>query len=125
MVFDGAVLYQLRLKKNMSRADLAVAIRTASGGRIKASERGIRGWEKNEYAPSGEAMPAIADALDCAISDLYAELADDDEEADALSGLTRAEADLLDRLSFEQVVAYKAQRAAARSRVAAEELARL
>lgn len=72
MTFSGSALYQLRLKKNMSRADLAVAIRRTSGGRIKATERGIRGWEKDEYVPRGDAIPAIAAALDCQVDELYA-----------------------------------------------------
>jgi transcriptional regulator with XRE-family HTH domain len=71
MSFNGDVLYQLRLKNNMSRADLAVAIREGSSGNVKATERGIRGWEKGEYAPRGDALPAIAGALGCEIADLY------------------------------------------------------
>ncbi len=71
MHFNGQALYQLRLRNDMSRADLAVAIRRVSGGSVKATERGIRGWEKNEYVPRGEAVPAIAQALGCEISELY------------------------------------------------------
>lgn len=76
MRFSGASMYQLRLKRNMSRADLAVAIRRSSGGRIKATERGVRGWEKDEYVPRADAVPAIAAALGCEIADLYAKNGD-------------------------------------------------
>lgn len=82
----------------MSRADLAHAVRHASNGQVKATERGIRGWEKGEYTPRGEAMPAIAAALDCGISDLYETVSDSDdaEAARVPSGpLTRDERELL------------------------------
>jgi transcriptional regulator with XRE-family HTH domain len=94
-------MYQRRLKQNMSRADLAHAIRHASRGLIKATERGIRGWEKNEYVPSGESVPAIAEALGCDIGDLYERngaAADEDEEA-ASMGLTGGQRDLLAALA--------------------------
>lgn len=74
----------------MSRSDLAMAIRRVSRGGVKATERGIRGWEKGEYTPRAEAMSAIAAALGCEIVDLYggdaaSGLDDDDEEAVALT----------------------------------------
>jgi transcriptional regulator with XRE-family HTH domain len=87
MRFSGDALYQRRLRKNMSRADLAHAIRHASRDEIKATERGIRGWEKNEYTPHGASVPAIARALDCEIGDLYEQngnASDDDEESRAV-----------------------------------------
>jgi transcriptional regulator with XRE-family HTH domain len=87
MRFSGQALCQQRLRANMSRSDLAMAIRQASHGRVKATERGIRGWEKGEYTPRAEAMPSIAAALGCEIIDLYGDGAslEDDEEAAALS----------------------------------------
>lgn len=77
-------MYQLRLGQNMSRADLAVAIRHASHGEIKATERGVRGWEKYEYVPHGESVPAIAAALKCEISDLFESNGDRSDEEDRL-----------------------------------------
>lgn len=78
----------------MSRADLAMAIRRASQGQIKATERGIRGWEKNEYVPHGESVPAIATALSCQISDLFETNGDgrsvDDSEPELLPSLDEA-----------------------------------
>lgn len=90
----------------MSRADLAHAIRRSSQGDIKATERGIRGWEKNEYTPHGAAVPVIAQALECEIADLYEQngngTADDDEESRAVADMPldeflRARIDLLVR----------------------------
>lgn len=80
MEFNGTRLSQKRLSANMSRADLAAAVRTKSDGRIKASEAGIRGWEKDKHTPGGEAVVAIAAALDCRVEDLYG-VDDDDAEA--------------------------------------------
>lgn len=71
MVFNGAVLYQKRLAANMSRADLAMAVRRLSQGTIKATERGIRGWEKGEYVPGGETLPVLAVAVSCEVGDLF------------------------------------------------------
>jgi len=51
---------EARLNANMSRADLASELRRVTAGRVKASERGIRGWEKGEYAPSADVIPAYA-----------------------------------------------------------------
>ena len=56
----------------MSRADLAHAIRKATGNELKASERGVRGWERDEYAPSAAAVAAIAQATDHEIEFFYA-----------------------------------------------------
>lgn len=109
MRFSGTSLYQHRLKQNMSRADLAHAIRRSSHGQIKATERGVRGWEKNEYAPRGEAIPALAAALGCEMSELYetnGATADDDEESDPV-------------VSFESAVAHFNAAAAAAGRKAA------
>lgn len=97
MRFNGEALYQHRLRKDMSRADLATAIRRASRGEIKATERGIRGWEKNEYTPHGESVPAIAVALGCDIENLYetsAATSATDEE-DRVSRLRRVRAELI------------------------------
>lgn len=76
MRFSGQAMYQLRLKKDMSRADLAVAIRRASGGKIKATERGVRGWEKDEYVPRGDAVAAIATTLEVDVTALYVDNGD-------------------------------------------------
>lgn len=86
MRFSGDALSQRRLARNMSRADLAVAIRRVSGGEIKATERGVRGWEKNEYTPHADSVPAIAEALECNTGDLFesnGRHVDDDEDRGA------------------------------------------
>lgn len=77
----------------MSRADLAHAVRRSSEGAIKATERGVRGWEKGEYVPRGDAVPALASALECKVEDLYGTAdADDAEAADQMvAGLSRDE----------------------------------
>lgn len=69
-----------RLAADMSRADLAFAVRRVSDGRIKATERGIRGWEKGEYRPSDGVIPAVAEATGKSIDFFYAADPDDDEE---------------------------------------------
>ena len=92
----------------MSRADLAHAIRRSSRGEIKATERGIRGWEKNEYVPHGESVPAIASALGCEIGDLFemnGKASDDDEESDpALREAFVLFVDLMGRLQAHRPV---------------------
>lgn len=60
-----------RLAANMSRADLAHAIRTVTENDLKASERGVRGWELDEYAPSASAIAAIAKATNQEIEFFY------------------------------------------------------
>ena len=60
MVVSPDRMKDARLEANMSRADLAAALRRVTSGRLKASERGIRGWEKGEYTPSGDVIPAYA-----------------------------------------------------------------
>lgn len=67
-----------RLAADMSRADLAAALRKATSGRLKASERGIRGWEKGEYAPSADVIPAYAIATGKPLDFFY-----EGEQADA------------------------------------------
>lgn len=76
----------------MSRADLAHRVRNISGGAIKASERSVRGWEKGEYVPSGETVPALAKAVGCAVPELFG----DDLEEEAAS---MADRDLLSALA--------------------------
>ena len=65
-------IMEARLKADMSRADLAHAIRKATGNELKASERGVRGWERDEYAPSAAAIAAIAKATGNEIEFFYA-----------------------------------------------------
>jgi transcriptional regulator with XRE-family HTH domain len=70
---DGELIMKARLAANMSRADLAHAIRTATGNELKASERGVRGWELDEYAPSSAAIAAIAKVTNHEIEFFYGE----------------------------------------------------
>lgn len=72
----------------MSRADLAHAIRKST--ELKASERGVRGWERDEYAPSAAAVAAIAQATGRDIEFFYA---NGDEQEAALPGDTFRERD--------------------------------
>jgi transcriptional regulator with XRE-family HTH domain len=85
---------EARLRANMSRADLAFAIREATAGRIKATERSIRRWEKREHAPSDGVVPAIAQATGETIAYFYAEDEgeddDDDDVSDPVAALTAA-----------------------------------
>jgi len=68
-----------RLAANMSRADLAFAVRRVTDGQIKSTERGVRGWEKGEYRPSDGVIPAVAAATGQSIEFFYELDADDDE----------------------------------------------
>ena len=83
-----------RLSADMSRADLAAALRRVTSGRLKASERGIRGWERGEYAPSDGVIPAYAIATGKPLDFFYADEsggADSDlEEEDLSAPLSRA-----------------------------------
>jgi transcriptional regulator with XRE-family HTH domain len=65
-------MLEARFQADMSRADLAAALRNVTGGRVKASERGIRGWEKGEYTPSANVIPAYALATDKPLDFFYA-----------------------------------------------------
>lgn len=82
----------MRLRADMSRADLATAVRKTSNGDIKASERGVRGWEKGEYVPAGETVVAIAAALDCDVKELYGVDEEDEEVASMPTHLELLEA---------------------------------
>jgi len=81
--FNGRRLEKLRLHNDMSRGDLAFSIRHASGGRIKATERGVRGWERGDNAPHSDTLNVIAEVLGVDSSHFYTspEAAEDDEEA--------------------------------------------
>ena len=86
-----------RLAANMSRADLAYAIRQSTGGQIKATERGVRGWEKGEYKPSDGVIPAIAQATGKTVDYFYAS-DEDEEDAALLRDLEQLPLDLRRRL---------------------------
>lgn len=118
MRFSGAALYQRRLKKDMSRADLASAIRRASGDTIKATERGIRGWEKGEYVPRGDAVPALAAALGVKVDELYSD--EEEEESRSVSDLSHDEWAMYGRLSARAVASlHRAPREASAQQKAA------
>lgn len=53
-------ILQARLAANMSRADLAYAIRRATNNGIRATERGVARWESGVNRPSDGVVPAIA-----------------------------------------------------------------
>lgn len=80
---SGERITEARLAANMSRADLAFAIRRISKGSIKATERGLRGWEKGEYRPSDGVVPTIAEATGKAIEFFYEAGGNDDDEEEA------------------------------------------
>jgi transcriptional regulator with XRE-family HTH domain len=62
MKVSGERIYQARLAADMSRADLATAVRRVSD--VKATERSVARWEKEEggIQPSAIALASIADA---------------------------------------------------------------
>lgn len=80
-------IYQARLAADMSRTDLAHAIRIHTNGAIKASERSVRRWEKGEHAPSDGVIPAIAQATGKDIDFFYEQNGDgssDDEDESSM-----------------------------------------
>jgi transcriptional regulator with XRE-family HTH domain len=81
-----------RLAANMSRSDLAFAIRQHTGGAIKTTERGVAGWENKEYAPSDGVIPAIAAVTGKEIGFFYE--ADSDDDGDEGRALLRDLRDL-------------------------------
>lgn len=101
-----------RLRGKRSREVIAHELRVRGHA---TDAKAIWRWENRRNQPSARVLPDYAEVLGA--PSLEALYGDDDEEEDALSGLTREEQELLDRLSFEQVVAYKAARAAAAGRV--------
>jgi len=115
--FNPQRLTEARLSADMSRGDLAFAIRRISGGQLKATERGIRGWEKGENAPRGETVNVIAEATDRESSFFYTESSDEDEEAalpevaELLEALSEAITPLIEK--SRKMSAVKEARAAA------------
>lgn len=92
---NPARIRKARLAANMSRNDLAFAIRSHSGGNIKATERGVARWELGTARPRDGAVPAIAAATGHEIAFFYEQDEDpDDEEADLLRDLEQLPADL-------------------------------
>ncbi len=73
-------IYDARLAKDMSQADVAYKLRERGH---KATERSIRRWETGVNAPHANVVPALAEALGITIETLYEQNgADDDEEED-------------------------------------------
>ncbi|HMA26097.1 MAG TPA: helix-turn-helix transcriptional regulator [Solirubrobacterales bacterium] len=62
---------EARLNADMSRSDLAYAIRRQTGGHIKATDRGVLRWEKGENAPRDGVVAAIAAVTGRAIEFFY------------------------------------------------------
>jgi transcriptional regulator with XRE-family HTH domain len=84
-----------RLAANMSRNDLAFAVRRATGGRLKPTDQAIKRWANGTHTPREGAIAAIAIATGKDISYFYEQDAgDDDEEADLLRDLEQLPADL-------------------------------
>lgn len=109
LLVAGQKIRDARLSAGLTQAQLARAIET--------TERNVIRWENGQNQPRVASLSAIAQATGHDIDFfLTASGEADEEEEAALSGLTREEAAVLDRLSFEQVVSYKATRAAVRAR---------
>lgn len=91
-----------RLAANMSHADLAFAVRQATAGRLKPTEKSIRNWIKGKDAggnnPREGVIAAIAAATGQSIEFFYEVDADDDEESRLLRDLQQLPADLRARV---------------------------
>lgn len=78
-------IVQARLAADMSRADLAYAIRRITRNEIKASDRNIGRWENGEHSPRDGVIVAIATATGKPIEFFYGGgEASEDEEAAAM-----------------------------------------
>jgi hypothetical protein len=86
---NPARMEQARLEANMSRGDLAHALRRVTSNRLKATERGIRGWERGEYAPSDGVIPAYAIVTNKPLDFFYEWPEQSDDEADSSQPMTR------------------------------------
>jgi transcriptional regulator with XRE-family HTH domain len=76
--FSPTRLRDARLAADMSRFDLAVAIRK--------SEKNIGRWERGEHEPRGETVARIAGATGKEIGFFYVEGEGDEEDAEAARG---------------------------------------
>jgi transcriptional regulator with XRE-family HTH domain len=62
--FSGDALRRLRCQRHQSV--------TALAARIGRTEDAVRGYESGRFAPTAQALGAIASALDCSVADLFA-----------------------------------------------------
>lgn len=79
-------LYQARIAKGMTQADVANRLRNSGH---KANERSIRRWESGQHAPHANVVPALAEALGVTIDTLYERTDTDDDEEDEAAVLRR------------------------------------
>jgi len=101
---NPARIENARLAANMSRADLAFAVRDVTNGRLKPTEQTIRRWSQGRHIPREGAIAAIAVATGHEISFFYEQDAggDDEEEAELLRDLQQLPGDL--RLRVERAL---------------------
>jgi transcriptional regulator with XRE-family HTH domain len=66
-----------RLRAGMTQADVAYRLRERGH---KANERSIRRWESGQHAPHANVVPALAEALNVTMDDLYTSDEMDEEE---------------------------------------------
>lgn len=100
---NPARIEKARLGANMSRADLAFAVRRVTNGRLKPTEQAIKRWSQGRHLPSADAISAIATATARDIDFFYEQdEGDDDEEAELLRDLQALPVDL--RLRIERAL---------------------
>jgi len=87
-------IYDARLAKDMSQADVAYKLREHGH---KATERSIRRWETGVNAPHANVVPALAEALGITIETLYEQDGADDEEEEDETALRRLAHIAIDR----------------------------
>ncbi len=81
-------LKSLRLRRNLSREDLAFEVRRRPCGDAKPNAATIRRWERGLNKPHSDVVPALAAALGVTIDELFR--ADEDEEEAAAVRKERA-----------------------------------
>jgi len=103
-VLNPARIEKARLSSNMSRADLAFAVRQVTDGRLKPTEQTIKRWAQGKHLPNADAISAIATATGNDIDFFYEQDGDDadEEEAELLRDLEQLPTDL--RLRIERAL---------------------
>jgi transcriptional regulator with XRE-family HTH domain len=103
-VLNPARIEKARLASDMSRADLAFAVRRVTDGRLKPTEQTVRRWAQGKHLPSADAVSAIATATGNDIDFFYEQDGDDadEEESQLLRDLEQLPADL--RLRVERAL---------------------
>lgn len=65
--FDGTRLATLRVQRGLLQRELGERIGLPPG----ATQQTVSAWERGEYVPGINTLPALATVLDCSIADFF------------------------------------------------------